>query len=177
MFKTNFFINPKRKKESHNISYKSKIIYIIKNKLILIGLYLGFRNINYSYVHGNKSRIKIGKNCSTMNTIFNSISGDISIGNDTIFGHNCMVLTGTHKFIDGKRVSLNKNFDDNDETPKTGRDIIMGNGCFIGSGVIIIGPVTIGDNVIIGSGSVVNKDLPSNYFCAGVPAKSIKPIK
>ena len=103
MFKTNFFINPKRKKESHNLSYKSKIIYIIKNKLILIGLYLGFRNINYSYVHGNKSRIKIGKNCSTMNTIFNSISGDISIGNDTIFGHNCMVLTGTHKFIDGKK--------------------------------------------------------------------------
>ena len=77
-----------------------------KNKLILIGLYLGFRNINYSYVHGNKSRIKIGKNCSTMNTIFNSISGDISIGNDTIFGHNCMVLTGTHKFIDGK-ISFN----------------------------------------------------------------------
>ena len=177
MFKSNFFINPKRKDELYKLSLKNKIVFNLKNKLIWLGVYLGFRNINYSYVHGNKSRLTIGLNCSTMNTIFNLISGDVKIGDDTIFGHNCMVLTGNHKFINGKRASLHNKYDENDETPKFGRDIEIGKGCFIGSGVIIIGPVKIGDNVIIGSGSVVNKDLPSNIFCAGIPAKAIKNIE
>ena len=175
MFKTNFFINPKRNSESKFYSIKSKFIFFIKNKLAWFGIYLGFNNINYSYVHGDKNRIKIGDNCSTMNSIFNVISGDIHIGNNTIFGHNCMILTGTHNFYNGKRISLNEKTND-EETPKYGRDIYIGEGCFIGSGVTIIGPVKIGDNVVIGSGSVVTKSLESGSFCAGVPARVIKKL-
>lgn len=59
------------------------------------------------------------------------------------------------------------------ETPESGYDIEIGEGCFIGSGVIILAPVKIGDNVIIGSGSLVVKDIPSNCFAAGAPAKLI----
>jgi len=42
--------------------------------------------------------------------------------------------------------------------------------------VRIIGKITIGDNVIIGANAVVNKDVPSNCICAGVPCKVIKTI-
>ena len=106
-----------------------------------------------------------------MNTIFNVISGTIHVGDDTIFTHNCMVLTGTHNFVNGIRGDLHN--PPIPETPSEGRDIHIGTGCFIASGVIILGNVTIGDNVIVGSGSVVSKDIPGHCFAAGVPAKVI----
>ncbi len=165
MFNLNFFLNPKRKE---NYSLRGKVVNYIKLPFLNFGLWLGFQNIEYSYVHGCKSRIKLGGNCSTMNTIFNVISGNIVVGSNTLFGHNCMVLTGTHKFHNGRRASLNESPEE--ETPDSGRDIKIGDGCFIGSGTIIQGKVNIGNNVMIGSGSVVTKDIPDGCFAAGVPA-------
>lgn len=49
----------------------------------------------------------------------------------------------------------------------------IGNDCFIGYNSTILLGVKIGDNVIIGAGSVVTKDIPSNSVAAGVPAKKI----
>lgn len=53
---------------------------------------------------------------------------------------------------------------------------IIGNNVDIGSNVAIIGPITIGDNVVIGAGSVVVKDLASNGIYAGNPARLIRRI-
>ena len=52
--------------------------------------------------------------------------------------------------------------------------ITIGDNCYISTGVTILGPVTIGNNVIIGAGAVVTKDVPDNCVVAGVPAKIIK---
>jgi len=163
-------MNPKRVRKWNGLC--EQFVYLFKYPLVFFGSWLGFINIDYSYVHGDKSRLYIGKNCSTMNTIFNVNSGDIRIEDDTIFGHNCMLLTGTHKFYDGKRAYLHQE-KFVEEVPLTGRDIFIGKGCFIGSGVIIVGPVHIDDHVIIGAGSVVTKDIESFSFVAGVPAKLV----
>lgn len=53
-------------------------------------------------------------------------------------------------------------------------DIIIGDNCYISTGVTILGPVSIGNNVTIGAGAVVTKDIPDNTVVAGVPAKIIK---
>jgi acetyltransferase-like isoleucine patch superfamily enzyme len=140
--------------------------------MLKIGTWLGFVNIEYSYIHGDKNRLNIGKRCSTMNTIFNVNSGNIIIGDDTIFGQNCLLLTGAHRFHNGRRASLNSHIEIM-EVPTEGRDITIGRGCFIGSGSTIIGPVSITNNVIIGAGSVVTKDVLTPCFVAGVPAKII----
>jgi acetyltransferase-like isoleucine patch superfamily enzyme len=50
----------------------------------------------------------------------------------------------------------------------------IGEACFIGINVIIMPGITIGDHVIIGSGSVVTKDVPSNSIAAGNPARILK---
>lgn len=173
MFRTDFLINPKRGNESRSYNLKNRIVFFIKKKFSWLGIYLGFNNINYAYIHGDKQRVKIGNNCSTMNSIFNVVSGKIHIGDNTIFGHNCMLLTGVHNFKEGLRLSLLENSLE-EETPKEGRDIQIGSGCFIGSGAIIIGPVKIGRNVIVGSGSIVTKSIPDSCFCAGNPARVIK---
>lgn len=49
----------------------------------------------------------------------------------------------------------------------------IGDNCYIGTGVTILGPVHIGNNVTIGAGAVVTKDVPDNCTVAGVPAKVI----
>lgn len=51
--------------------------------------------------------------------------------------------------------------------------IEIGNNVFIGSGTILLGPVKIGDNCVIAAGTVVNKDVPSGSVAAGVPVKVI----
>lgn len=55
---------------------------------------------------------------------------------------------------------------------RTGK-IILGNNVFVGSNTTLLYDVKIGDNVIIGAGSLVNKNIPSNSVAAGVPCKVI----
>lgn len=50
----------------------------------------------------------------------------------------------------------------------------IGDNCYIGTGVTILGPIHIGNNVTIAAGAVVLKDVPDNCTVAGVPAKIIK---
>ncbi len=52
--------------------------------------------------------------------------------------------------------------------------IEVGDNCYFGTGCTILGPVKIGNNVIVGAGAVVTKDIPDNFTVAGVPAKIIK---
>lgn len=51
--------------------------------------------------------------------------------------------------------------------------ITIGNNVFIGTNSVILYNVTIGNNVVVGAGSVVTKDLPDNSVCVGVPCKKV----
>lgn len=59
------------------------------------------------------------------------------------------------------------------ELPRQQKDTIIGKNVFIGMNSIILMGSNIGDNVIIGAGSVVSGHIPSNTVCAGNPAKII----
>lgn len=50
----------------------------------------------------------------------------------------------------------------------------IGKRCFIGANAIIMAGVTIGDEVVVGSGAIVTKDVPSNCIVAGNPARIVK---
>lgn len=56
------------------------------------------------------------------------------------------------------------------------KEVKIGNDVWIGGNAVINLGVTIGDNVVIGSGSVVTKDIPSNVVAAGNPCKVIREI-
>lgn len=52
--------------------------------------------------------------------------------------------------------------------------IVIGNDCYISTGVTILAPITIGNNVTIAAGAVVTKDMPDNCVVGGIPAKILK---
>ena len=131
------------------------------------------KKIFYSshFVHGSKERLIVGKRVSLANTLFNTRSGKIVVEDGVMFSHNVMVLTGLHDIaIKGskeRRITLES----------AGRDVLIKKGAWIASGVIILGPVTIGENSVIGAGSVVVKNVPDGVFVSGNPAKVIKRIE
>lgn len=91
--------------------------------------------------------------------------GFVWIDSTSKIGKNCTILP---------RVLLGK------KNPKVSPPaIFIGNNCYIGTGSTILGPVKIGDNVIIAAGSVVINDIPDNCMVAGNPAvvkkRNIKP--
>ncbi|RJQ38234.1 hypothetical protein C4559_02050 [Candidatus Microgenomates bacterium] len=87
----------------------------------------------------------------------------IKIGRNTCFGWHCMILTAYHDFYDSSVVHA--------------KEVIIGKNVSVYSGTIILGGVKIGDNSVIGAGSVVTKNIPSNCLAAGNPARVIKYLK
>ena len=140
---------------------------------------LFFRYDTYYVMGGSEKRLSLGRKVGCSNTLFNVGSGDISVGSYTIFGQNVVVNTGIHIFHQGERAGLRSVISGKswgggaEEVPDTGYDVHIGSGCFICSGAIIVGPVRIGDNSIVGAGAVVTKDVSRGSFVAGVPAKLI----
>lgn len=108
----------------------------------------------------------IGKSCSLVNTLLDC-NEQITIGDYVSFGHDCMVLTGFH--------DMNLRGEERQLAVRHAPIRIL-DGAWIASRVIICAGVTIGENAVIGAGSVVTRDVPANEFWAGVPARFIKRI-
>lgn len=53
----------------------------------------------------------------------------------------------------------------------------IGKNCWLGAGVIVVPGVSIGDDTVIGAGSVVTKDIPSGVVAVGNPCRVIKEVK
>ena len=124
---------------------------------------------HYSYFEARNeaSEINIGNNVTINNNCSIEALSKIIIENNVLIGVNCSILDNDgHHLNPDKRTS---------GIPKSAPIIIEQN-VFIGDHVTILKGVTIGENSIIGNGSVVTKSVPSNVVVAGNPAQIIKQI-
>jgi acetyltransferase-like isoleucine patch superfamily enzyme len=114
--------------------------------------------------------VKIGDCCRVLNCNFGSEPYLIQIGNHVSIGSGVSFITH-----DGGVWVLRVK--DNLENIDMVAPITVGNNVFIGNKTVILPGVNIGDNVVIGAGSIVTKDIPSNSVAAGCPAKAIRTIE
>ncbi|MCU1661920.1 MAG: hypothetical protein QOI36_5365 [Pseudonocardiales bacterium] len=124
----------------------------------------------YSYRwHGDRSRLHIPDTAIVNNALFNMSGGTISLGEHAFFGHDVAVLTGTHdinQFGRARQLAF----------PRSGRDVVIGQGVWLASHVLVLGPVTIGEHAVVAAGSLVREDVEPYTVVAGRPAKVIKKI-
>ena len=144
------------------------------NKNSIIGIISRFRNLKSKILYrinpikeSRRLGVKIGKNCRLVGFVnWGSEPYLIKIGNH--------VSITTSKFIThdgGLWVFRNKKPEIDFFSP-----VIIGSNVFIGMDCIIMPGTVIGDNVVIGTGSIVKGKLESNSVYAGVPAKKIKSL-
>ena len=91
---------------------------------------------------------------------------DIFVGNNVLFGPNVTVSAGTHPIhpeLRSKQAQYNI-------------PIHIGNNVWIGANSVILPGVNIGDNSVIGAGSIVTKDIPSNVVAVGNPCRVLREI-
>lgn len=90
----------------------------------------------------------------------------IYIGDYTMIGPNVTVASAGHP-IDAELREKGYQYN---------MPVHIGKNCWLGAGVIIVPGITIGDNVVIGAGSIVTKDLPPNVVAVGNPCKILREV-
>ena len=91
---------------------------------------------------------------------------EVFIGDHVMIGPNVLISTVGHPLSPQKRRDY----------CAFAKPVRIGNDVWIGGHVTILPGVTIGDNVVIGAGAVVTKDIPANSLAMGVPARVVKEI-
>ncbi len=100
---------------------------------------------------------------------------EVTIGDNCNFGPNVTIVTPIHPMLPDERREM-MNADGEKKRFCYAKPVHIGNDCWFGASVTVCPGVTIGDNSVIGAGSVVTRDIPSNSFAAGVPCKVIRKI-
>ena len=110
----------------------------------------------------------IGANCKISSHTF--ICEGVTIEDDVFIGHSVVFINDTYPraTTDGKLQT---------EADWTVEKTLVKKGASIGSGSTILSKVTIGENAIVGAGSVVTKDVPPNTIVAGNPIRIIREIR
>ena len=90
----------------------------------------------------------------------------IYIGDYTMLGPNVVIATAGHPILPELR----------EKAYQYNASVHIGRNCWLGAGVIVLPGITIGDQVVIGAGSVVTKDIPSNTVAVGNPCRVLRQV-
>ncbi|TFW00268.1 sugar O-acetyltransferase [Orlajensenia leifsoniae] len=90
--------------------------------------------------------------------------GGIAIGDDCLIGHNVVIATLQHDIHPGRRADL---------IPSA---VVIERNVWLGANVTVLPGVTIGEDSVIGAGSVVTKNIPARTIAVGSPARVVRTI-
>lgn len=112
------------------------------------------------------SNIYIGENFFANFNLTILDEAEVRMGDNCFIGPNVSIYTACHPLeVEQRNKAL-----------EWAEPVHIGNNVWIGGSVTILPGVTVGDNVVIGAGATVTRDIPSNVVVAGNPAKVIKTL-
>jgi putative colanic acid biosynthesis acetyltransferase WcaF len=103
-------------------------------------------------------RLEIGSHCWIGEEVFILNYAGVRIGSHACISQRAFLCTGNHDYRDP-------------EFAFRGGPISVGDGVWIGAAVFLAPGVSVGDEAVVGAGSVVLKDLPPGMICSGNPAE------
>lgn len=175
------FLEYKRKARELLTKYNALPYGCGKEKTEILGRLLGNIGTNVSiatpFLCDYGCNTYIGNNVSiNMNCTFVDCN-KIQIGNQVLVSSNVQIYTSTHPIELSERITPGWNPESGEYFCRTyALPVKIGDGCWVGGGVIILPGVTIGDGTVIGAGSVVTKDISGNCVAAGNPCKVLRRI-
>ena len=110
--------------------------------------------------------VHFGKNVYANFNLTMVDDGHIYVGDYTMVAPGVIVATAGHPILPELRETVYQ----------YNMPVHIGKNCWIGAGAIILPGVTIGDQVVVGAGSVVTKDLPSNVVAVGNPCRVVREV-
>lgn len=90
----------------------------------------------------------------------------IYVGDCTMIGPNVTIATAGHPILPELR----------EKAYQFNQPVHIGRNCWLGAGVVVLPGITIGDNSVIGAGSIVTKDIPANVVAVGNPCRVLREI-
>ena len=122
-----------------------------------------YPRIDYTVEIGHPDRVCCGKNVSIQHGCYIAAKGGVTIGDDVHMSRYVRLLSQSLYMEPDGRVSEHH----------VKKPIVLGNNVWLGTGVIVLPGVTIGDNTIVGAGAVVTKNLEGGKVYAGIPAHPV----
>lgn len=139
--------------------------WLLRTPLLPKIILKGFSKVNACSVSPGFYAVSMGnlvaERANLNDTVFINYA-PVTVGENTRFSGENLILTSTHKTDDFDTVIA--------------RPVVIGKNVWITYRCIILGGVSIGDNAIIGAGSVVTKSIPANVIAAGNPCRVIKKL-
>lgn len=118
--------------------------------------------------------ISVGKDCFVNYGCTFLDVAPITLGDDVWIGANVTLAAPMHPYLAEERII--REYPDGVHDLEYAKPITIRNNCWISSGVIISGGVTVGENSIIAAGAVVTRDVPPDCIVGGVPARVIRKL-
>jgi acetyltransferase-like isoleucine patch superfamily enzyme len=182
-----------RSKGMLNLKYGRLVVRLLRRRyLTTYGRRIGLDGVAFvgkrvTIQIGRKGRVNLGRwSWIGDGTKIRCHEGVVDIGAKTVLGQECTISAYQHVSIGRECVVADRvmliDFDHGMvevERPIRlqgiyKRDVRVGNNVWIGYGACILRGVTVGDNAVIGTNSVVTKDVPPNAVVGGVPARVIR---
>lgn len=136
----------------HINAYIKKVLFkILFSNRVYFGKGTTFRNRFNIYVEKD-AEIIIGKDCFFNHDCSITALKKVVIGEGCIFGESVKIYDHNHRFSDADRRIKDQGY--------TKEEVVIGNHCWIGSNVVLLKGCKIGDNCVIGAGSIINEEIP-----------------
>ena len=97
---------------------------------------------------------------------FIGAKGPVSIGDETDIGPGCKIIAENHSF-DDLRTPIR-------EQPLSRRGVSIGENCWLGANVVVLDGCAIGSGVVVAASSVVTRDVDAGIVIAGTPTKPVR---